>query len=158
MKKLRGQFLIVLILGFILLLIFSPGCQGKKGKTKSLQGDTYKIIIYLPKVEVEIAQSFSLGDVVYLKNTGSKVGIIRNVEIKPALGIVPTDDGRLVAAPSPVYKDVYLNLKGEGVVNENGIFMYGGKILINAEEIYLTPKVQFKARILQVEKEETNNR
>lgn len=147
-----GPNIVILIMLIAALSVFSTGC-GKGGSTKDAGKSTpYEVIMVINQVEPMVAEAFKTGDAIYMKKDGKKIGIIKRFEVEKSRNIIPTDDGRLVAAQSPIFKQVKLYLDADGYSNEAGIFLFGNRVLINSYETYVTPGIQFDATVFSIKK------
>ncbi len=143
MKKVALGLVIALI-----FLILVSGCQ------RALQTESQKFTLRIKaeKLSPEVAKAIEVGDLIREKTSGSDIGKITSIETTAALRIVPTDDGRLVATSSPYYKDVFIDVEGEGVFTSRGLKVGGAILLVGNPVEFATQKATFRGTVINFKK------
>jgi len=100
----------------------------------------------------QVTDSFETGQEVRVKDSGTLVGTITDVEVTASRTAAPTAEGELRPADSPVFSDITLTIEGEAVVSEKGYEFAGRYLYINDEIQYLTPYVSFPGSIISMER------
>jgi|GEM_PF-1486694 len=100
----------------------------------------------------QITDSFQPGQEVRVKDSGTLVGTITDVQVTASRTAAPTSEGELKPAESPVFSDITLTIEGEAVVSDKGYQFAGRYLYINDEIQYLTPFVTFPGSILSMER------
>ncbi len=142
-----------LALVLITTAALAAGCSGTASTGGGGDGsaEAVEVCIFVRGALPEVADSFVLGQEVRVKDTATVVGEITGVEITPSLMPVPTAEGELRAAESPVFMDVELTIRGEAVVSDSGYSFGGTNLYINNDIKYLTPYTLFGGVITSIE-------
>lgn len=144
----RSLFIAVLALA-VLTLSACSGDAGPVGGATGTRAVTVEMLIQ--DVLPEVGASFAEGQTVRAKDTGTVVGTITAIERVPAASSVPTAEGELKAADSPLTEDVRLTIEGECVVSDAGYSFGGTYLYVNNEIKYLTPYTLFSGIITSIE-------
>ncbi|MDA3937229.1 MAG: DUF4330 domain-containing protein [Actinomycetota bacterium] len=143
------------VLALMLLLAVMPlaGCSDAPASDDGGPSgeQTVEVALLIRGALPEVASSFSQGQTVRVKDTGTVVGDIVNVERGAAVLPVPTAEGELNAAESPVFEDVVLTIQGRAVVTDTGYSFGGANLYINNDIKYLTQVTVFAGIITSIE-------
>ena len=104
---------------------------------------TIEVVVHVKEVRDATCNVINEGDVVKETKTNAVLGKITNVKVVPSESIVETADGRLVVAPNPVYKDIYLTIQGSGTAGDNAI-------VLGSNEIRVGTTLQLKTNMYSV--------
>lgn len=142
----------VIAIALSLAVLAAAGCSNT-GSPAGVTSDTRKVVVEMLVQDVlpEVGASFAAGQEVRAKDTGTVVGTIAAIERVPAVKPVPTAEGELNAADSPVAEDVRLTIEGECVVSDAGYSFGGTYLYVNNEIKYLTPYTLFNGVIISIE-------
>jgi len=129
----------------ILLIVAVVGRFTLMQKQKSAGAVTknIEIVVHVKEVRDATCDVVKVGDVVKETKTNAVLGKITNVEVVPSETLVETADGRIVVAPNPVYKDMYITLQGLGSAGENAI-------VLGSNEIRVGTTLQLKTNMYSV--------
>lgn len=129
----------------ILLIVAVVGRFTLMQKQKSAGAVTknIEIVVHVKGVRDATCDVVKVGDVVKETKTNAVLGKITNVEVVPSETLVETADGRIVVAPNPVYKDMYITLQGLGSAGENAI-------VLGSNEIRVGTTLQLKTNMYSV--------
>jgi hypothetical protein len=133
------------------LVVTACGTTAPKGTgAVGVAKDMRVVIVAVPEIP-ESAYAFKSGQVVRVKSTGVTVGTIESVQVTATLTAAATADGRLIAQPSPVSKEVRLVISGQAQARDGGYIFPGGQLYVTTDESFMTPTVLFRGAIVSIE-------
>jgi hypothetical protein len=138
----------LIVLVVLSTALFVGGCSGEPSESATQAPVELKLLVRNATPPIE--ESFLVGDVVRIKDTGTELGEITDVEVEPTRQAVPDSEGMLNEARSPILVDIVLTIEGEASVSERG-YRFGNQLVyINNDIRYLTPLVQFGGIITEM--------
>lgn len=144
--------LVAFAIAVLLMVVGVTGCaDSDAGSGEGASTEPVVVRMFIRGALNQVVESFEAGQEVRVKDTGVLVGTITDVEVVPSKTSVPTSEGELREADSPVFSDVTLTLDAEAVVSEKGYQFNGQYLYVNDEISYLTPTVHFKGMIISME-------
>ena len=114
--------------------------------------DTITYTVQIKGVRDYTANGLQVGDVLYENAGGTAIGVIKNVEISPAMTTQVTVDGSFVRVPVENRYDVVLTVEGEGLVS-NGRYYLNKTYEISAglDRAMYTKYCTFSATFMEME-------
>jgi hypothetical protein len=147
------DFIIALLIALMIFIFFNNKIAENKEvfEDKSLPtvDITYNLII--KNVRDVTANAFIENEPVFDYKLDNKIGVIKNITVEPAKGLMKLFDGRIINAPIEDRYDVILTIKATAVKQSNGDLMIGKNNIVEGFEIGLaTQKCKCIAIIREV--------
>ncbi|MBT9259155.1 MAG: DUF4330 domain-containing protein [Clostridiales bacterium] len=93
----------------------------KPAVEQTLRPITFQVLV--EKVRQPTADAFKVGDVVYDTRTNQRLGVLKAVEVRPAVLLKVNDDGTKTEVPSDIYREVLLTIEGPGQVTPTAVMV-----------------------------------
>ncbi|MDI3269517.1 MAG: DUF4330 domain-containing protein [Bacillota bacterium] len=93
----------------------------KPAVEQTLRPITFQVLV--ERVRQPTADAFKEGDVVYDARSNARLGILRKIEIRPAVLLKTNDDGTKTEVVSDIYREVLLTIEGPGQVTPTAVMV-----------------------------------
>jgi len=129
------DLLIVLI---VIAVIGRFAWKREAQKPSGVQTQTIEVVLLVKDVRDATVDAIKEGDLIRETKSNVVLGKITNIEVKPADTLVNTADGKVVAYPNPILKDIYVTVTGTGTAGENAIVLGKSEIRIGTTVAFKT--------------------
>ena len=99
--------------------------QKGSAQERPVSTHTVEIDVLISNVRPVTASAIKVGDRPYDLHGVQPLGEVTAKQVAPTPREVPMPDGKLTVAPSPLYSDVTITLRGEGDVSDRRIMFHG---------------------------------
>lgn len=155
--RLFGRVNIIDLAVLILVLAVAARLGLKSRLLRAVNPSTTKpveVVLVVEDVRQATADAMQEGENVLNTKSNAVLGKLVKREVRPAVKEVETADGRLVEAQSPLKKDVYLTIRGQGQVTPNVILLGGYEMRVGASVAVKGLKFAVNSTVLSVKVEE----
>jgi hypothetical protein len=133
-------------------VLVTGGCDGSGTDTgPAAESTDVAVTVFVDLLRPEVAGSFEEGQQVRAKDSGAAIGTITGVEHGPAILAVPTAEGGLEAAESPIEDQVEVTIEGSARVTDSGLDFGGQYLHVGAELRFVTPFVSFEGVVVSLD-------
>lgn len=102
------------------------------GQARPVSAQTVEVTVLVSNLRPPSVNAIRQGQTVYDAKGVEPLGTIVSKSVAPTPQQVALPDGRLIVAPSPLYSDVTLVLRGPGSVSPNRILLAGQEVRIGS--------------------------
>ena len=151
--KLFGKVSIVDIL-IVVVVVLALAVIGVKSTKPLIQGKAGSEVVCDYTITVRGIRDLSVNAVkegaMVFDSKDNPIGEVVGKSVQPARGLIKKTDGTFVYAEKPDKYDMELKIKGDGVLNDAGVFL-GGKyqITLGTEGLFKTQTVDYSGAVTE---------
>ncbi|MBX5465808.1 MAG: DUF4330 domain-containing protein [Clostridia bacterium] len=102
------------------------------GQARPVASRTLEVTVLVSNLRPPSVEAMKAGQVVYDAQGVQALGTVVKKSVQPTPQQVALPDGRLVVAPSPLYSDVTLVIRGPGTVSPQRMLLAGQEVRIGS--------------------------
>ncbi len=145
-----------LIIVFMIVVLGAAGFYKLKtvNPTSFIKPKPVDIRVIVREREEISLDKIKVGDILKEYDTGIVLGKIKNIDARPATIEVQTTSGEIKLAEIPERYDLYIDIAGNAVVNENAIISGNKELRIGNKLVLRTQLYALESYILEIDQKE----